>query len=536
MVLGLTTVFAACAQGQINGVPVGGSGGVSSLSSTSSSSSASSSSGTGGDAGTGGTGTGGTGGSSTSSSSSSSSGANLCGNGMVDPGEDCDGSNLAGATCMSLGFETGTLTCNQFCHFVVSGCTPFPNCLDPSVSCADPGCVGKPGCVDACMPALPAQVPGFVDGDNTARPSNVPSSCSSATPGPEEIFKVTPSQSGTMSLDLSSFDGVNYSLSVRTACADQTTEIACSNKPNQQQFGDITLGVTVTMGQTYYVIVQGMTPTDVGQYSLDLEIPQPEDICDNLIDDDLNGYTDCDDMNCQMTSPSCVPGTTPNGGSCFANTDCSAAHQDPICLDDFDFPAFPNGYCSEFCNATTLPCSAGNVCYTGLNISMDGVCLHECTMDSDCRTADGYACVSKGLSSKVCALGPETICNDYIDNDFNNLTDCDDPNCQATSPDCVPGSNAIGQPCTVNTQCTASVGINNPVCLDELDEGYPNGYCSHFCDPSSSTDCGANGLCVPNGPDGENVCFQTCTTNTQCRVADGYSCQNVGFSKNICTF
>jgi hypothetical protein len=75
-------------------------------------------------------------------------GAALCGNGQIDscpvcgpcggpgPGgfdsggtcctpvaESCDGTDLGGATCTSLGFSGGTLRCNVGCGFDVSGCT-----------------------------------------------------------------------------------------------------------------------------------------------------------------------------------------------------------------------------------------------------------------------------------------------------------------------------------------------------------------------------------------------------------------------------
>ena len=46
-----------------------------------------------------------------------------CGNGTVDPGENCDGSALGGATCMCLGFQSGTLACSASCQFDTSGCT-----------------------------------------------------------------------------------------------------------------------------------------------------------------------------------------------------------------------------------------------------------------------------------------------------------------------------------------------------------------------------------------------------------------------------
>ena len=45
-----------------------------------------------------------------------------CGNGQIDSGEACDGSNLNGQSCASLGFDTGTLTCNSDCTLDQSQC------------------------------------------------------------------------------------------------------------------------------------------------------------------------------------------------------------------------------------------------------------------------------------------------------------------------------------------------------------------------------------------------------------------------------
>lgn len=45
-----------------------------------------------------------------------------CGNGVWNPGEDCDGSDLNGATCQSVGFAGGTLACRTDCSFNTSGC------------------------------------------------------------------------------------------------------------------------------------------------------------------------------------------------------------------------------------------------------------------------------------------------------------------------------------------------------------------------------------------------------------------------------
>lgn len=46
-----------------------------------------------------------------------------CGDGVIQSGEECDGSNLAGQTCQSRGFSGGTLSCNANCTFNTSQCT-----------------------------------------------------------------------------------------------------------------------------------------------------------------------------------------------------------------------------------------------------------------------------------------------------------------------------------------------------------------------------------------------------------------------------
>jgi len=48
----------------------------------------------------------------------------LCGNGLVDPGEQCDGLDLQGATCESLGHLPGTLGCSAECMLDDAGCIP----------------------------------------------------------------------------------------------------------------------------------------------------------------------------------------------------------------------------------------------------------------------------------------------------------------------------------------------------------------------------------------------------------------------------
>jgi hypothetical protein len=52
-----------------------------------------------------------------------------CGDGIIDVGEQCDGDELQGFDCVSLGLPDGTLTCHPaMCTFDTSGCGFVGNC------------------------------------------------------------------------------------------------------------------------------------------------------------------------------------------------------------------------------------------------------------------------------------------------------------------------------------------------------------------------------------------------------------------------
>jgi hypothetical protein len=62
----------------------------------------------------------------------------LCGNGVKDGSESCDGSDLGGKSCTSFGFAGGTLTCTASCGFNTSGCQPIVcgnGTIDPGEQC-----------------------------------------------------------------------------------------------------------------------------------------------------------------------------------------------------------------------------------------------------------------------------------------------------------------------------------------------------------------------------------------------------------------
>ena len=49
--------------------------------------------------------------------------SSVCGDGVKESGEQCDGSDLAGASCTSQGYTGGTLSCSASCTFNTSACT-----------------------------------------------------------------------------------------------------------------------------------------------------------------------------------------------------------------------------------------------------------------------------------------------------------------------------------------------------------------------------------------------------------------------------
>ncbi|MBL8741528.1 MAG: DUF4215 domain-containing protein, partial [Myxococcales bacterium] len=78
-----------------------------------------------------------------------------CGDNQVDIGEQCDGTDLAGATCESLRLGGGTLACAADCTFDDTDCEMQTLCGDGSIgageSCDDGNTTAGDGCDDKCQ-------------------------------------------------------------------------------------------------------------------------------------------------------------------------------------------------------------------------------------------------------------------------------------------------------------------------------------------------------------------------------------------------
>jgi len=77
-------------------------------------------------------------------------GCTYCGDNVINGPDQCEGANLNGATCISLGFKAGTVSCTPDCTYNTTGCT--------NVICGDLECgVGEDQCTcpEDCPDAAP---------------------------------------------------------------------------------------------------------------------------------------------------------------------------------------------------------------------------------------------------------------------------------------------------------------------------------------------------------------------------------------------
>jgi hypothetical protein len=143
--------------------------------------------------------------------------------------------------------------------------------------------------------------------------------------------------------------------------------------------------------------------------------------------------------------------------------------------------------------------------------------------DEQCDPPDGVTC---DTNCQV-ILPPESWCNDLYDDDNDGLYDCQDPDCQAIGA-CTPGPTPTGGACADATDCSANT--QDPFCLTEPEFGWPEGYCSEYCDIFAN-DCAGDGVCWPMTPT-SGLCFDGCAADADCRP--GYSCQDIGIGAPIC--
>lgn len=384
-----------------------------------------------------------------------------------------------------------------------------------------------------CADPFPLEVPSLVDGDTADGASQLSGGDTCAVPtgnGEEVVYALTVPE-GVTQLVLTVTPGPaqdpqpDLAIYVRTECASPAGEVAC--KDVGFDGGQEVLGVAVTPGESLFVVVDSYLATSGGSFTLDVASVAPESACGDLLDDDLDGLTDCQDPDCAVL-PLCEVGTGELGAACTLASECASIDGDPTCLDAANF-GYPNGYCSELCDITLQDCPGDGVCVQIIPGSNTGACFDGCNADGDCL---GYHSCAE--LSKIDPLQPpadicypyEKGCDDGLDQDQDGATDCADYDCQG-APTCLPllcqGATVIGLGDTLGDSYSFGTNGLSAPCISE------NSYEQLFSYTPSAT--GTLGLTLESAYDLGMYVFTDCAdvVGTLASTGSGPACVDASF-------
>ncbi len=215
--------------------------------------------------------------------------------------------------------------------------------------------------------------------------------------------------------------------------------------------------VTPTATTTYNVAVTdgaGCTATN----QITITVNTCNEICDNGIDDDFDGLTDCDDPDCTnglAVVPALIKTTICTGESTVLSATATGGNGNYIFTWDNELPMGESNTISPSANTT----------YTVV-----------VTDDNGC-TATSQISITVGVCTEICGNG--------MDDDFDGLTDCEDPDCaNGLAVTATLTNSTICNGGEVQLSASATGGDNNYTY--SWDNGLANG-ASHTVNPSVNT-------------------------------------------------
>jgi cysteine-rich repeat protein len=184
-----------------------------------------------------------------------------------------------------------------------------------------------------------------------------------------------------------------------------------------------------------------------------------ERACDDLLDDDSDGRTDCDDVDCSADVV-CTAGTGATGSACTTTAQCVGDEHPAVCRTEAAL-GVPGGACSTWCDAASNDCPADSYCLENNNarsfcvprcdptvlddaaagcrdgfvcapfaLTADntiGVCVPGCSSDAQCPVRGAcYDNVGQAISGTC--VTPE-VCTGGNDDDSDGRVDCEDEDC-----------------------------------------------------------------------------------------------------------
>lgn len=261
-----------------------------------------------------------------------------CGDGSIDAErEECDGENLGDLSCLALGFASGELSCSELCDLDLSACVGAEDCHDgrdndgdARVDCNDDDCAEAcavscdgPVMLDAEMLSRPSGV--ALDSTNLGHADELDPTCSSTTGGSEVVYRVVPSSSGVLRVEVETPSLLV--VSVRRSCDAAITEsdagVLDGNELACAPSGRV-VDVPTTAGEPLLISVDGRRPSDTGAYTLHASLREIR--CGDGFRDDGEG---CDDgnledddgcsSNCELSADETEPNDDVESASDYAN-------------------------------------------------------------------------------------------------------------------------------------------------------------------------------------------------------------------------
>ncbi|MBU1220764.1 trypsin-like serine protease [Myxococcota bacterium] len=316
---------------------------------------------------------------------------------------------------------------------------------DNLVDCNDPDCSSSEDCiVDACSMKTDISCGDSVNattvGGGTGY-STYPSACtnSAAEAGPERVYRIAAPTGTIVTAMMSPASGSSDLdlLLVKGSCSPTSCVDGSLNNAGIAEQLTFT-----TDSNTHYLFVE--TYENPGSFTLTITCESSNPVaesCNNGIDDDKDGDTDCDDSDCENTA-GCMGGDFEDcsnrfdddsdgaidcqDADCFFSPECTSRVE--ICDNYIDDDGDMKADCDDAdCFNTALCNSLVETCDNGIDDDNNG--------DTDCNDV-------KCISHAHCAPAKE-ICLDGVDNDGDGFIDCQDADCQSS----IHCPNIVGENC-----------------------------------------------------------------------------------------
>ncbi len=237
-----------------------------------------------------------------------------CGDGVANGTDQCDGADLGGGSCLGLGYDLGTLGCNADCTYDDTGCIECTPAERELVLGTGP--TAAPGDCDPTVATLTCS--SIITGElHTGLGTLSNYTCGSipnlTQSGQDDTYEFQCQANGQVDLLLTDLlcDLDIYILSDQCSPSGPS----CLTGATLAGTADDVISFNCVAGQTYYIVVEGwafgagVCAEGNGTYTLSFATGAVtsgcQEDCDDGVDNDGDGDTDCADSDC-TGDPVCV--------------------------------------------------------------------------------------------------------------------------------------------------------------------------------------------------------------------------------------